>query len=250
MLRSALTLKGYRLAATDGAFGKVADMLFDDEFWGVRYLVAETGRWLPGRKVLIPPRSLLQPDWPSQTFPVSLSRKQIEDGPTIDADQSVSREHETRLHEHYGWQMYWSGPTAMGAWPAVVARSQAAEQKLEKGENHLRSLNEICGYHIQARDGSIGHVEDLIVDDEHWWMTYVIVDTKNWLPGRKVLISPAWVREFAWADRRVVVDMTREQIKESPKYDPSAPVNRAYEEQLYDYYGRPAYWAEMQAPHR
>jgi hypothetical protein len=113
---------------------------------------------------------------------------------------------------------------------------------MEEGDPHLRSVGEVAGYHIEASDGEIGHIEDFIFDDETWKIRYVVVDTKNWLPGRKVLVSPLWVEDVSWRKRRVRVDLTQEEIKSSPEYDPTAPVNRQYEERLYDYYGRPRYW--------
>jgi len=110
------------------------------------------------------------------------------------------------------------------------------------GDNHLRSVNEVRGYRIQATDNEIGHVEDFIMDDESWAIRYMVVDTLNWLPGRKVLVSPMWITTISWTDRKVAVGMNREQIKDCPEYDPAIPVNREYEEQLYDFYGRPKYW--------
>ena len=116
-------------------------------------------------------------------------------------------------------------------------------EEKETGDPHLRSAREVAGYHIQASDGSIGHVEDFIVDDATWDLCYLVVDTGNWLPGRKVLISPQWVVEpISWIESTVNVVLTREQVKESPVFDPTAPVNREYETRLYDYYGRPTYW--------
>ena len=100
----------------------------------------------------------------------------------------------------------------------------------------------MIGYHIQATDGEIGHVEDFTVDDRDWSLRFLIVDTRNWLPGRKVSLSPAWAESINWADQQVAVRVSRAVVKGSPEYNPAAPVNRRYEEQLYDYYGRPRYW--------
>jgi hypothetical protein len=124
--------------------------------------------------------------------------------------------------------------------------ASAAQEKEERDEQesdpHLRSTREVIGYHIQARDGEIGHVEDLIVEDEIWFIRYLVIDTRNWLPGRKVLVAPAWAEQVNWVERRVYLDLSRETVKNSPEFDPSMPVNREYEVRLYDYYGRPKYW--------
>jgi hypothetical protein len=86
-------------------------------------------------------------------------------------------------------------------------------------------------------------VEDFIFEERSWVIRYLVIDTRNWLPGgRKVLITPDWIKEIEWSERTVSVDLEREAIRNSPEFDPAQPVNRAYELQLYDYYGRPCYW--------
>lgn len=85
-------------------------------------------------------------------------------------------------------------------------------------------------------------MEDFVVDDETWVIQYIVVDTRNWLPGKKVLVAPAWIEKVEWTESRVYMDLYEETIKNSPEYDPSAPVNREYEERLYDFHGRPKYW--------
>jgi hypothetical protein len=108
----------------------------------------------------------------------------------------------------------------------------------------------VSGYRIQATDGEIGHVDDFIIDDEAsengpWEIRYLIVDTRNWLPGKSVLIPPLWADSINWDTRHVRVGLTRGMIENSPEYDPAAPINRQYEEVFYDYYGRPRYWTEV-----
>jgi hypothetical protein len=85
-------------------------------------------------------------------------------------------------------------------------------------------------------------VEDFIIDDATWTIRYIVIDTRNWLPGKKVLVHPDWIDSVSWPEARVKIDLTAEQVRNSPEYDPSAPVNREYEMLLYDYYGRPKYW--------
>jgi hypothetical protein len=106
----------------------------------------------------------------------------------------------------------------------------------------LQSTQEVIGYYIQASDGDIGHVEDFIADDAAWTMRYIVIDTRNWWPGKKVLVAPQWVTAVNWGESQVQVDLRCEDIKNSPEFDPAAPVNREYEERLYDFYGRPKYW--------
>lgn len=240
MLRSVKDLRRYAICAVDGDIGKVHELLFDDRGWIVRYLVVDTGTWLPGLRVLLSPAALGQPDWQTRVLPVDLTTGQVEHSPPIDTDKPVSRQMESELHAYYGWRPYWDGIATVMAVQAMEEAKKETEQ--EQADPHLRSTREVIGYHIQANDGEIGHVEDLIADDEGWGIRYLVVDTHNWLPGRKVLVDPFWADQVSWTGRKVYVDMTREMVKNSPEFDPSAPVNREYEVRLYDFYGRPKYW--------
>ena len=248
MLRSVKEIKGYMLRAKDGDIGRCKDFLFDDQIWVDRYMVADTGKWLPDKKVLISPISLGEPDYASRIFPVRLSKNQIEHAPALDTDAPVSRQYETKYHEYFGWPYYWRGVETWGPYTYPVhlyayKPKDVVNVESENGDPHLRSAKEVMGYRIQARNGEIGHVEDFIVDDRPWNIRYMIVDTRKWLPGsQKVLISTDWINSIDWLERQVAVDLNVEEIKESPEYDPSAPVNREYEVGLYDFYGRPKYW--------
>jgi hypothetical protein len=103
-------------------------------------------------------------------------------------------------------------------------------------------VKEVTGYHIEATDGSIGHIEDFIVDDGIWVIRYFVVDTRNWLPGRKVLAWPQLINSVRWSERRVHVDLDCKTIKSSPEYDPSQALTRDHEELLHRHYGRRGYW--------
>jgi len=58
MLNKAKTLNGYSLKSLNGEIGKVKEFYFDDQYWTIRYLVANTGNWLMGRQVLLSPYAL------------------------------------------------------------------------------------------------------------------------------------------------------------------------------------------------
>jgi hypothetical protein len=248
MLRSVNEITNFVLKARDGEIGRCKDFLFDDEQWVVRYMVADTGKWLPGRKVLVSPISLGEPEWDSKRLPVNLNKETIERAPGIEEDAPVSRQYESKWFSYYRYPYYWSGG---GIWGGGIHPGALASEKKElaqaveeegSGDSHLRSAGEITGYHIQAKDGEIGHVEDFVLDDETWVIRYMVVDTRNWLPGRKVLIAPAWVESFDWAKQKAEVDLTRQAVRNSPEYDPADFVRREYEEHLHDYYNRPRYW--------
>jgi hypothetical protein len=245
VLLSTKHLLKYEIRALDGAPGSALDFYFDDVTWTIRYLVVKTGTWLAERPVLISPAAVGQPDESTKSIPVALTSEQIRNAPDISADLPVSRQREQELVRHYGWISYWDAITPL-AMATVIMPPEPAEKDDESSKTpvdpHLRSATEVLGYHIEAADGSIGHAEDLLAETSDWVIRYMVVDTRNWLPGRKVLISPAWIRRVVWSDRSVLVDLRRQQIEQSPPFDPAAPVNRDYESRLYDYYGRRVYW--------
>jgi uncharacterized protein YrrD len=231
----------YGILAQDGEVGKVKDFLFDDVSWTLRYIVVDTGTWLPGRKVLLSPESVQESKWDTEQFVVNLTTTQIEDSPSINEEQPVSLQHQIELHDYYTWPYYWAGgltPVYPAVIPTVGAPQPANQRpKEEHRDPHLRSTREVIGYHIQATDGEIGHVDDFLIDDAEWRIHYLVVDTRNWLPGRKVLISPTWMTDVDWAARKVTVFLTRESVKNSPEYAPSEPVSADYEDDLYEHYG-------------
>lgn len=241
MLRALGPITGYELQAQDGAIGRCQDFLFDDTRWRIRYMVAATGRWLPGRKVLVSPVALGRPDWEDRRLPVRLTRAQLEDAPALDEDAPVSRRWERAWFGHFGFPNYWDG---LGSWGLGAPSGPQGDEvrppeARAEGDPHLRSTGEVTGYHVEAADGAIGHVAEFIVDDEDWAIRYLVVDTRNLLPGRKVLIAPEWVERVDWSRMVIAVELTRQAVRESPPWDPDAPVNREYEERLYDFYGRP-----------
>lgn len=247
MLRSAKDLFGYRLEATDGEIGSIQDLIFDERTLTIHYVVAETGGWFSGHKVLLSTAALHAPEWYNRSIPISMTKEQIKDSPGLDADQTVSRRKEEEMHKYYGWAPYWLSAPPPGDMVFVppmgqVKADDGSQEEDDRPLPHLRSVREVTGYHIQATDGEIGHVEDFVFEDNDWIIRYMVMNTRNLLPGKSVLASPAWIRSIQWNERKVNVDASQEAIKEAPRFDPSQPVNRAYESRLYDYYGRPTYW--------
>jgi len=248
MLRSLKDLARYNVSATDGDVGNVANFLFDDERWAIRYLVVKTGSFFNERRVLISPISFREVDWSATRFHVALTMNKVKNSPSVDTDKPVSRQHERDYYGYFGYPYYWgsSGMWGMGNYPGALVvgpwSNPSADHSEEPGDVHLRSAHEIYGYHIQGSDESIGHIDDFIVDDLTWAIRYLVVDTSNWWVSRKVLIAPLWATRVSWRERNVYVDMPRQAIKDSPEWNAYAAVNREYETRLYDYYGRPVYW--------
>lgn len=251
MLNSIKKLYGCRIYATDGEVGAVEEAYFDDEQWVVRYLVVKTGGWLSGRGVLISPYAVRSVDWHTRAIAVSLTRAQVEGSPGIDTYQPVSRQLEADYHRYYGYPQYWPYATywAWGAMPVVMPvdpkiRKDAEARRLAEAAHtgadaHLRSSKAVLGHHIQASDDLVGHVADFLFEDDTWALRYLIVDTRNWLPGKHVLVAPQWIRAMSWTERTLSVDLSRRQIEQSPEYDPQHPPSPDYEKALHEHYSPP-----------
>lgn len=276
MLRSVSDLKGFEVVATDGAIGSVEQFYFDDERWALRYIVVNTGSWLSGRQVLISPFSVLHVDRENKKLQITLTKSQVEKSPNIDTHKPVSRQMEAAHSDYYGYSYYWGSPFLWGTGEYPVPASQqsavaaaagatsakaaatvtatglptaagtATQMSVIPEDIHLRSTQEVASYHIAATDGDIGHVEDFILEDDSWTVRYLAIDTRNWLPGKKVLVSPQWISSIDWAKGKVHVNLSRDGVKESPEYDHSKLVSRDYEAQLYQHYNQPGYWAQQQ----
>ena len=163
MLRSVSDLRRFTIAATDGNLGPVDDLYFDDRTWAVRYLAVDAGNWLPGRQVLISPVSVRSAD--PTTLHVALSKQQVTTSP--------------------------GGPE-----PAVPARAGNG------GDLHLQTATAVLGHAIQAEDGEIGHVKDVLVDDKAWAIRYLVVDARDWWSGKTVLVSPEWLTRVTWDESK------------------------------------------------
>jgi hypothetical protein len=253
MLRKTSELQRYAIRAADGEIGKVDQFYFDDLSWVIRYLVVNTGSWLTGRKVLISPISIEKADWQQEELHLSLSREQIRNSPDIETDPPVSRQREIEYYNYHGWPYYWEGGGIWGPWPYPRNLADAETRKpgelkaktipagLPAGESHdphLRSTNEVMEYHIGAIDGEVGHLEDLLIDDGSWSIEYAVVDTRNWWPGKKVLVGLQWIDKISWTDSKVYVSLARDVLKNGPEFDPSVPLSPEYETKLTRYYHR------------
>lgn len=251
MKRSADDLSGFSIGATDGELGKLSEFYFDDETWTVRYIIVKTGNWFSGRKVLISPEAITNIDWENEVIQTNLTTEQIKNSPDIDTDKPVSRQEEIRLYQYYPWTSYWGGGLWAGgigttgmafAGPSApmeeAIRNDAMQHEEAKGDRHLRSTDTVDGYNIHATDGDIGDVEDFIIDDNTWKIEYLVVDTGNWLPGKKVIISPKWINEVSWEDSSVYVDLTVDAVKGSPEYDKEKLYSESYHTDLYSHYNK------------
>ena len=237
MLYDTEELRSVKLEATDGDIGSIDDVYFSDDNWTIRYLVVDTGRWLPGQKVLISPHAVQRLDADKGTLHLDLTRERVKSSPAFDHAKPVSRQYEIDYAQYYNYPGYWSGPyvwglaefpvppaAPMGAQgaPGAVGAPQDTQQRGGGGDPNLRSAHEVKGYTIEASDGNVGHIETFLFDDRSWSIGAVVVDTVNWWPGKHVVVSPRWFERIDWSERKAVVRVTRERIKSQSEYDPKA----------------------------
>lgn len=246
MLHSLKALEGFTISATDGQLGNVKDIYFDDRQWVIRYFEVDTG-WLAGRNVLISPISVRGIDWKRKTINVDLTQQQVNNSPGIDTARPVSRQHEAALSSYYGYPLYWTGPFAWGytALPTMLEplpfdevatrQEMGLQPEVDSSDDdpHLRTKDEIVGYDIQATDDTVGHVDDFLFDDQDWSVLLMVVDTRNWWPGKHVLLSPKLVIDMSWEEKSVLVNISRAEIESSPEYDEDHPPERSTVEDVY-----------------
>jgi sporulation protein YlmC with PRC-barrel domain len=173
-------LRRLTIAATDGNLGSVVDLCFDDRSWTIRYLVVDAGSWFPDRWVLISPISVRSWAPDPRILRGELSKAQVKS--SVEAHILNGR-------------------------PETPPQPHALEHAIRdcaraRGEAHLQVATAAIGYTIQTEDGTIGHVQDLLVDDKAWAIRYLLVDTENRWVGKKVLVSPAWLTDVSWDESK------------------------------------------------
>jgi len=227
MLKSIKQLYGNILGATDGLIGHVKDFYFDDRTWAVRYVVADTGKWLPGRQVLISPHAFSSHP-AGKTLLVNLTRKQVEDSPSIELHKPVSRQYEEEYHRYYGWPYYWEGDGLWGGmrgFPILEtppgfspAAATAADRPPKSPDADLRSAQGVSGYHLQATDGIVGHVHDFLMDEKSWAINQLVVKTGHRFTGKEVQIPVSQVERISYKESTVFVKINMEAVEKSPEY--------------------------------
>jgi hypothetical protein len=214
MIQFIKQLYGCRLSALDGDIGHAKDFYFDDKAWVIRYLVADTGSWLTGRLVLISPHAFAKWDLYEKKLHIKLQKKQIEDSPSIDAHEPVSRQFEENYYRSFGWPAYWQGGMmwGMSGYPLVAnpLPQEIADRKAQvpPADRHLQSAKTLTGYSIEASDGVIGHLSGFRVDDRSWAVLDLVIDAGHWYSGKEILISTDEVARISYLESKVFVNLT------------------------------------------
>lgn len=244
MLRSLNSLLNRPVMAEDGRIGEVRGFFFDDRQWTVRYAIIETLSHSHFKETIVSTAAFKDLSGNAGgTLVTDLSLSQVQNGPEVDLDRPLDIAQEERIARYFGWPVYWN---ALGAevHRATVTPSGARAMVVEREStlHALHSTREMRNFGIRAIDGEIGEIRDFVADDASWQVRYLEIDTGTFLPGKKVLIPPAWADGVEWHNHTVDVPFSKSTIKAGPAYDPAAPVTREYEDRLFDYYKMPKYW--------
>lgn len=254
MFQSVKKLTGLKIRALDGDIGAVDQFFFDDRSWAVRYLVVTIGSIINPKKVLLSPASLDTIE--SHELIVKSTVDQIKSSPDIDTEKPISRQKEEELHDYYTWSYYWGYPlyyNSMGTelYPNIQFNesflnktSHQETRHVSEDESHLRSTREIIGYRVSTNNGELGYVDDILLEIDHWGLRYLVINTGEFLPGKKILVGAYWTTNISWEDRTLSLDVNIDILRNGPTYDSSIPLSRDFERRVYEYYERTPYWIE------
>ncbi|WP_334186360.1 PRC-barrel domain-containing protein [Noviherbaspirillum sp.] len=235
-LKSVDELFGFSVEAVDGALGHVVDVLFDDADWAIRYLVVDTRDRMPGRRVLISTAAVRRISLVRKTLQVDFVRQDIQSSPDVAISKPVSGRQEVALVQYYRYPYYWAGPPQWGhisnltAGGRVVSKDEGKEDKAlritrerVRRDPYLRFCSEVSGFDIYAAQDMVGHVDDFIFDVKGWRICMIVVNTRNWWPGKHMLVSPLLVSRVSWKANMIEVDVTRDLVERSPEYNVLSP---------------------------
>ncbi|MBN2529198.1 MAG: hypothetical protein JXR76_22605 [Deltaproteobacteria bacterium] len=234
--------KGCHLAGVDGVLGKVKDVLIDDRFWGTNYFVVNTGKWLPGRKVVLSVESVHHADLTSRWLAVKHTVEEVRSAPPLAENEPVSKQYERKLLDHFGWCippfLYARTPLVTSTGSVTDPGAVASLVNHFEDRVHLRSANEIIGYEIDASRKIVGIVEDIVFHLENWRVALFVADIydEKLATSRLVPLSPAWIRHVSWHDKVVRVDLPEDVLINSPNFDRHSLNEQYMDQRLFDHY--------------
>ncbi len=217
MLRSMSELIGYTVSCNDGAIGKLFDFFFDDEFGELRYLVVDVGDWLPGRKIFLYINELSTPDWNSKSFPGYFTKQEVENCPHLDSQYQLTRNDEKELFRHFKWNPYWndSKDESSSTVESMQHSNLAADSLSSNNEfGTLRSFRQAMECGIEAEDGILGHLSDMILNDENWQIVFLVADAKNVNPGKNIILAWQWLKYFDWIYLTIHMEIRKDKIRQ------------------------------------
>lgn len=225
------SLQTYRIDAADGTMGKINDIYFDDELWKIRYIIVDTRKWLPGRKVLLSPASIIGVNEVNETLEVEYDKEVIKKSPTVPEESDLTRDTEGRLVNYFGWHRYWPDDLLVSGDQRPLGLFQAQSERVQqsrKSENrerllkehkgyNLRSFEEFYGARVHGRDGKLGKMSDFVYDQD-WQIHYIVVKTGNVLDDEYLIYPVKKVISADWYEKDLYLDETVHTLEMDLKY--------------------------------
>ncbi len=105
-----------------------------------------------------------------------------------------------------------------------------------------RSIKDLIGFSIEAKDGPKGKVKDFLFDEDSWIVRYIEADFGSFFNKKKVLIPRNYLNKPHWDQKEFPLDLNKESIENCPELDDEMPVSREYEKLLSQHYNYSYYW--------
>jgi uncharacterized protein YrrD len=240
MIASINMLTGAAVNAVDGEVGTLEDFMINDQNWAVGYLVVMSGDWTDRRKLLFPPATVKEAENKVKVFNLGVDRSTVEQSPNFDLKASLTRQQEIELHQHYGLPIFSDSKLGPETQPLAELLSDMREHGVEipGDEIHSRlfSFEDMKKFSVEARDGSLGSIEDLLVDLSTWKVQYMVLSTGSLLNNRQVLSAPGWIEKIDRDARTIQVDLAKETIENSPEYQPENLQDPDYQGRIEDFF--------------
>ena len=206
MLRLANYLIGSRVHGSDGGSGHVHDLYFDEHSWGVRHVVVDTGYWLAGRHVVVSPQSIVSVNWSRREFETLLTGENTDGSHAVKRLPAASSEHHMTLDEYFNVLFFWTS----GDLVSPVASTVAGSDGCLADNSYLHSVRGVLNYSVRAADAEVGHVRDVVIDDQSWAVNAILVDRRRQLSSDRLIIPSGSVESISWPELSMRVRPTME----------------------------------------
>jgi len=223
----------------DGEIGRIEDLCFREDEWTVRYVVVAMEDLAREALLLSAYLGPFQRD--THTVPADIRREQVQNTPALDRTQALTQQDEQELHELYGWPVYWweqehEITPIDDLWGESAEEPPvAAEPEPEEEGPQLQFVSDLLEiYGVQSDDGEVGILQDVIVEDETWAITYLVVNLQP--AGHRVLLATEYVQTVDLGARRIYLAVTKDAIVNSPIVSSEQPLTPELEQSLREYY--------------
>ena len=233
----------------DEPLGKLHDLYIDTRDWRVSWLVLDSGSLLTPRKVLIGTENRVAFDTDARRLLTSLTPYDVETASEAGELRTAADVEAEGGGAAEDGGLPTTGPSAglpsgAGGGAGSVGSSLMPEASAplppSEEERHLRSARELLGYTVIGQgEEAVGPVADLLVDTDSPTIAWLSVDVGSWLAGRQVVIRPDWTGGISWSERRVAIDLSREQVRGAPPLETLGGLDRAYASSLARFYRLP-----------